>query len=327
MRRLLFDFGTETVRMTADGSRQRKTQEPAIVAHQDGGNIVAVGAAAERMLGRTPDGLQAERPFAAGGVRSQKLAQALLRSMIGRISRSRWQRPEIVVALASGATALDRRAFLVLAREAGAARVSFAQLAACRALGLALPLFEPRGSLLVDVGASRTQIDLLSLGRTVVSATLPEAGDTLDDAIVRRLREHYNMMVGPATAKSLKHELLGGGADDALLYGRDLVSGLPRALRLQRSEIEAPALQLASHIASAVQDLLRVASPELVSDVAEAGIHLTGGGSRLQVLRHHLPDALGLPIHCDESPSESIVLGLDRLTDRRVREQLLRRGA
>ncbi|MDA8346105.1 MAG: rod shape-determining protein [Thermaerobacter sp.] len=327
MRRLLFDFGSETIRMTAEGSKNRKTSEPAVVAHHDGGNIIAVGVEAQRMLGRTPHGLLAERPFAGGGVRSQRLAQALLKALIGRTARSRWQRPEIVVALASGATALDRRAFWLLAREAGAARVAFAQLAACRALGLELPLFEPRGTLVVDVGASRTQIDLLSLGRTVVSATLPEAGDTLDEAIVRRLREEYNMMVGPATAQVLKHDLLGNGSADAVLHGRDLVSGLPRALRVQRAEIEAPARQLAAHIASAIQELLREASPELVSDVAEDGIYLTGGGSRLLTLRKHLPDALGLPMHCDETPDESIVRGLDRLTDRRVREQLLRRGA
>lgn len=327
LRRLLFDFGSQTVRMASEGSRQRRASEPAVVAHQDGGAIVAVGADAQRMLGRTPSGLQAERPFAGGGVRSPKLAQALLRSLMGRTSRSRWQRPEIVVALASGATALDRRAFVLLAKEAGAARVSFAELAACRALGLDLQLFQPRGRLVIDVGASRTQIDLLSLGRSVVSATLPEAGDTLDEAIARRLREQYSVMIGPATSQALKHELLGGDAEETVLHGRDLVSGLPRALRVHRSELEQPAAQLAERIAASVQELLRDVSPELVSDIAEDGMHLTGGGSRLRLLQRLLPDALGLPMHCDEAPDDSIVHGLDRLTDRRVREQLLLRGA
>jgi rod shape-determining protein MreB len=327
LRRLLFDFGSDTVRMTAEGSRSRKTQEPAVVAHQADGNIIAVGSEAQRMLGRTPDGLEAERPFAGGGVRSPKLAQALLRFMIGHTARSRWARPEIVVAIASGATALDRRAFSILAREAGAARVAFAQLAACRALGLDLPLFAPHGSLVVDVGASRTQIDLLSLGRTVVSATLPEAGDTLDEAIARRLREQYNLMVGPATAQSLKHDLLGEGMPETVLHGRDLLSGLPRALRVQREEIELPARQLAERIAAAIQELLRDASPELVSDVAEDGIFLTGGGARLRALREHLPGALGLQVNCDERPDESIVRGLDRLTDKRLPQHLFRRGA
>lgn len=327
LRRLLFDFGSDTIRMTVDGSRIRKAQEPAVVAHQDGGGIIAVGAAAQRMLGRGPDGLMAERPFSGGGVRSQKLAQALVRTMIARMPRSRWQRPEIVVALASGATALDRRAFVLLAREAGAARVAFAQLAACRALGLELPLFQPCGSLIIDVGASQTQIDLMSLGRTVVSATLSEGGDALDEAIARRLRESYSIMIGPTTAKTLKHDLLGEGMSDAQLHGRDLLSGLPRALRVDRKEIEAPAHLLAEHIVSTVQELLRDVSPELVSDVAERGIYLTGGGARLLALQQHLPEALGLPVRFDQAPEESIVAGLERLFEPRVRDLLLRRGA
>jgi len=312
--------------MSADSSRKRPITEPAVVAHRLG-EIIAVGLEAERMLGRTPSGLDAERAFEGGSVRSPKLAQALIRSFLARVARRSWQRPEIVIALGSGATALDRRALNLLAREAGAARVTFAALPTCRALGLELPIFEPRGTLLIDVGASRTRIDLLSLGRSVQSATLDDAGDSIDEAIARRLREQFNLMVGPRSAQTLKHDLLGGDAQEVSVYGRDLVSGLPRGLAVQRGDLEGPAVQLAERIAQAVQEVLRDVSPELVADVAEGGVYITGGSSRLLALRERLPQLLSLPLHCDESPEESITSGLVRLADRSVGGTTLRKTA
>ncbi len=310
MRRLIFDFGSENVRMGVEGNRRPPLSEPAVVAHRVQGDVVAVGEQALRMLGRTPDGLEAERPFARGGVRSQKLADALLRSLLARTGRHGLRRPEIWIALGAGASAIDRRGLTVLAQHAGAARVHFCALSACKALGLDLPLFQPTGTLLVDVGASCTRVDLLSLGHSVASAKVDAAGDQIDDAISRLMRDRYNLMVGAATAQAVKHSLLGEGLAEARANGRDLVTGLPHAVTLDRAEVLPAVHQLADQIAHAVRELLRDVSPELVADLAEHGVVLTGGGSRLDALADVLQERLDLPLHRDMEPEQTVCRGL-----------------
>ncbi len=310
MRRLIFDFGSENVRMSVDGGRRPPLSEPAVVAHRGTGDVVAVGEQAFRMLGRTPDGLEAERPFTRGGVRSQKLAEALVRSLMARVGGHGFRRPEIWIALGAGASAIDRRGLGILAQHAGAARVRYCSLSACKALGLELPLFQPLGSLLVDVGASCTRIDLLSLGHSVGHYKVEMAGDHIDEAIARLMRDRYNLMVGGATSQAVKHLLLGGGQTQATANGRDLVTGLPQSVTLERGEVLPAVEQLADQIAHAVRELLRDVSPELVADLAERGVFLTGGGARLEVLAELLQDRLDLPLHRDPEPEETICKGL-----------------
>jgi len=310
VRRLIFDFGSENVRMGIDGSRRPPLSEPAVVAHRGPDDVVAVGEQAFRMLGRTPDGLEAERPFTRGGVRSQKLAEALVRSLMVQAGGHHMRRPEMWIALGAGASPIDRRGLGALAQRAGAARVHFISLSACKALGLELPLFEPTGSLLVDVGASCTRIDLLSLGHSVARCRVEMAGDHIDEAISRLMRERYNLMVGPATAQAIKHALLGEGQEQATANGRDLVTGLPQSVLLARDELLPPIEQLADQIANGVRELLRDVSPELVSDLAAHGFHLTGGGARLMLLGDLLQDRLDLPLHRDPEPEATVCKGL-----------------
>lgn len=325
MRRLAFDFGSETVRMS--GTRRRPAiAEPAVVAHLGKAeSVVAIGQSAAQMLGRTPAGLTAEHPFTGGSVRSPGLARALLQNMMHRASARGWQRPDLVVAIASTATALERRAYQRLGRDAGAARIEFAALSACRALGLDLPLFSPRGTLIIDVGATRTTVDLVSLGAPVASTAVDGAGADLDHAIARELRGTYGLMIGEQSARDLKHMLLGRtGGDEAEVYGRDSATGLPRRLSVRRAEFDPLVETVAQRIAQKTQELLRAASPELAADLSEDGFWLTGGGSHLVGLRELLPQLLDLPVHVDERPDESITRGLTRLLDPSVVVRLVR---
>ena len=327
MRRLIFDFGTENVRMGVEGSRRPPLTEPAVVAHRLHGDVVAVGEQAFRMLGRTPDGLEAERPFARGGVRSQKLAEALVRSLMARVGGHGLRRPEIWIALGAGASAIDRRGLAVLAQHAGAARTRFCSLSACKALGLDLPLFQPTGSLLVDVGASCTRVDLLSLGHSVAHCKVDAAGDQIAESIARLMRDRYNLMVGDATSQTVKHLLLGEGRPEATANGRDLVTGLPQSVTLERGEVLPAVEQLADQIAHAVRELLRDVSPELVADLAEHGVFLTGGGARLEVLAEMLRDRLDLPLHPDPDPEQTICKGLQLALEPKYGRRLRLRSA
>lgn len=324
MRRLAFDFGSETVRMSG-GARRPVIVEPAVVAHREHSRaVVAVGRAAAQMWGRTPAGLTAERPFTGGGVRSPMLARALLRSLMQRAQGRGWQRPDLVVALPAAATTLDRRAYQRLAQEAGAARVQFAPLSACRALGLDLPLFSARGTLIIDVGAGRTSVDLLSLGAPVSSVFVDGAGEELDRAISRQIRQTYGLLIGELSAHDLKHRLLGmDRIDETQVHGRDMATGLPRSLSITRAELDPLVQQFALRIALKVQEMLRDATPELSADLSEDGFWLTGGGANLFGLRSLLPHLLDLPVQIDEHPDESIGHGLARLLDPKVSTRLL----
>ncbi len=327
MRRLIFDFGTENVRMSVEGGRRPPLSEPAVVAHRMTGDVVAVGEQALRMLGRTPDGLEAERPFTRGGVRSQKLAEALLKNLLARVGGHGFRRPEIWIALGAGASAIDRRGLGVLAQHAGAARVRYCSLSACKALGLELPLFQPMGTLLIDVGASCTRVDLLSLGHSVAHHKVEAAGDQIDEAIARLMRERYNLMVGSATSQAIKHALIGDGADHATANGRDLVTGLPHSVTLERSEVLPSVELLADQIAHAVRELLRDVSPELVADLADHGVFLTGGGSHFGALADMLQGRLDLPLHLDVNPEETICKGLQLALDPKYGSRLQLRTA
>lgn len=319
---LAIDFGSETVRMSG-GSGRQVIAEPAVVAHRGEGAVVAVGQRAAQMWGRTPAGLTAEHPFAGGGVRSQGLARALLQSMMRRAAGRSWQRPDIVVALPTLATALDRRAYQRLGRDAGAARIRFAALSACRALGLDLPLFSPRGTLIIDVGAARTSIDLVSLGAPVASAQVEGAGEDLDRSVAQALRRDHRMMIGERSAQELKHALLGyEGPGEAAVHGRDMASGLPRILTVRREELEPLVTQFALRIARKAQQLLREATPELSADLSEDGFWLTGGGAHLSALQEMLPRLLELPVHVDPQPEASIGQGLQRLLEPRITSRL-----
>lgn len=319
---LAVDFGSETVRMS--GGRGRPAiAEPAVVAHRGEGAVVAVGLRAAQMCGRTPQGLTAERPFAGGGVRSQGLARALLQSMMRRAVGRTWQRPDIVIALPTMATALDQRAYQRLGRDAGAAHIRFAALPACRALGLDLPLFTARGTLIIDVGAARTSIDLVSLGAPVASAHVEGAGEDLDRAVAQALRRDHRMMIGERSAQELKHALLAGaGPAEATVHGRDMASGLPRTLTVGSLELEPLVAQFALRIALKAQQLLREATPELSADLSEDGFWLTGGGAHLRALQELLPQLLDLPVHVDPLPEASIAHGLARLLEPRIASRL-----
>lgn len=327
MRRLIFDFGTENVRMVIEGGKRPPLSEPAVVAHRVTGDVVAVGEQAFRMLGRTPDDLEAERPFSRGGVRSQKLAEALLKSLMARVSGHGFRRPEIWIALGAGSSAIDRRGLGNMAQHAGAARVRFCSLSACKALGLELPLFQPVGSLLVDVGASCTRIDLLSLGHSVAHCKVEMAGDHIDEATAHLMRERYNLMVGASTSQSVKHALLGEGLAQATANGRDLVTGLPQSVTLEREELLPAVQQLADQIANAVRDLLRDVSPELVADLAAYGVFLTGGGARLGALADLLRERLDLPLHQDPEPEATICKGLELALEPKLGGRLALRSA
>lgn len=295
--------------------------EPSVVAIQKGTNqVLAVGNEAKRMLGRTPGNILAIRPLKDGVIADFEITESMLRYFIRKVHNSKtWVRPRIVVAVPSGITEVEKRAVKDSALHAGAREVFLIEEPMAAAIGVGLPVQEPAGNMIIDIGGGTTEVAIISLAGIVFSKSVRVGGDELDDAVIQYLKRTYNLMIGERTAENVK---IGIGSAYPLpeeltmeVKGRDLVSGLPKTIVINSEEIRGALLETISTIVEAVRISLERCPPELAADLVDRGLILAGGGSLLRGIDKLLSEETGLPVNVADDPLSAVALGTGRVLD------------
>jgi len=296
--------------------------EPSVVAIDRTTNKpLAVGTEAKRMLGRTPANIVAIRPMKDGVIADFEVTQEMLRYFIRRVrtEQRKFAHPRVVVSVPSGITEVEKRAVRESAQQAGASEVHLIEEPMAAAIGAGLPVTEPSGSMIIDVGGGTTEVAVISLGGIVVSKSVRVAGDEMDNAIIQHIKRRYNLMVGERTAEDMKIKI---GSADVLpeektytIKGRDLIAGLPRTVQVSSEEIREALAEPINTIVDAVKNTLERTPPELAADIMDGGIVMAGGGSQLQGLDTLLHAETGLPVRLADNPETAIVLGTGKVLE------------
>jgi len=317
-------------------------QEPSVVAlHRESGSVLAVGEEAKRMIGRTPGNIVAIRPMKDGVIADFEVTQTMLRYFIRRAhARSLLlQRPIVVIAVPTGVTEVERRAVEGAAMQAGARQVYPVEEPLAAAIGAGLPIEEPRGNMIVDIGGGTTEVAIISLGGIVTSQSIRVAGDEMDEAIVSYIKRTYSLAIGDQTAEMIKIRIGSAhpgdpptDADESIdVRGRDLISGLPKTLLITAEEVRKALAEPVTAILEAIKVTLERTPPELASDVIDRGIVMTGGGSLLRGLDKLVSQETGMPVIRAEEPLLSVVRGAGKTVEDpkilRLVAQRSRRGA
>jgi rod shape-determining protein MreB len=288
--------------------------EPSVVAINTRDNrALAVGLEAKRMIGRTPSHIQAIRPLRDGVIADFDITEKMLRYFIKKVQPRRWARPRIIICVPSGITGVERRAVEEAAYHAGARRAYTIEEPMAAAIGVGLPIHEPTGSVIVDIGGGTTEVAVISMGGIVVSRSARVGGDELDESIVNWVKKEYNLLLGDRTAEQLKMAI--GSAwpfsdePNAEIRGRDLVTGLPKTVIITAAEVREATEEPVAGVVDAVKFCLDKTPPELASDVMERGIVLTGGGALLRGLDVRIANETGTPVITADRPLHSVVLG------------------
>jgi rod shape-determining protein MreB len=289
--------------------------EPSVVAvNARDGRVLAVGLEAKRMVGRTPSHIQAIRPLKDGVIADFEICEKMLRYFIQRVHNRRWVKPRMVICVPSGITGVEQRAVQDAAEYAGARKPAYIiEEPMAAAIGAGLPVQDPTGNMVVDIGGGTTEVAVISLGGIVASQSVRVAGDELDEAIIAFIKKEYSLAMGERTAEEVKMAL--GSAwplDEELLAevrGRDLVTGLPKTVTISSEEIRDAIDEPVTAIVDAVKATLDKTPPELAADIMEQGIMLTGGGALLKGLDRRLAHETGMPIHIAKHPLYSVALG------------------
>jgi rod shape-determining protein MreB and related proteins len=307
------DLGTANTLVYVRG-RGIVLSEPSVVAidSQDE-RVHAVGAEAKRMLGRTPGTITAIRPLKDGVIADFEVTEQMLRHFIKKVHSNRFAHPRVVVCVPSGVTGVERRAVEEACLSAGARQAYLIEEPMAAAIGAGLPVAEPTGSMVVDIGGGTTEVAVISLGGIVVSQSIRIGGDELDDAIVHYCKRKYKLAIGTQTAEEVKLEV--GSASplaregETEIRGRDLVSGLPKTITLRSEEVRKALEEPIGQIIDAVKDTLDRTPPELAGDIMDRGITLAGGGALLQGLAQRLGDECQMPCQLAESPLTCVAVG------------------
>lgn len=289
--------------------------EPSVVAIEKGTNhVLAVGEEAKRMLGRTPGSIVAIRPMKDGVIADFEITEAMLRYFINKVhNRKVLVRPRMVIAIPSGITEVEKRAVKDSAERAGAREVYLVEEPIAAAIGVGLPIQEPAGNMIIDIGGGTTEMAVVSLSDIVYSKSIRIGGDEMDDAIIQHLRKTYNLMIGERTAEEVKIKI--GSAyplDEEMtmeVRGRDLVAGLPKTVTISSEEVREALAEPIAAIVEAVRITLERTPPELSADLIERGMVLAGGGGLLRGLDKLLSEQTGLPVHIAEDPITAVALG------------------
>ncbi|MBP7009535.1 MAG: rod shape-determining protein [Kiritimatiellae bacterium] len=290
-------------------------REPSVVAIQQGSNrVLAVGEEAKRMLGRTPGNIVAIRPMKAGVIADFEVTEAMLRYFIRKAHNRKWVvRPRIIISVPSGITEVEKRAVKDSATHAGAREVYLIEEPMAAAIGVGLPVQEPAGNMIVDMGGGTTEVAIISLAGIVLSRSVRVGGDEMDEAIVQYLKRVYNLMIGERTAEEIKITIGSAyplGEEMSMeVKGRDLVAGLPKTLTITSEEIREALQEPVSAIIEAIRITLERCPPELSSDLVDRGIVLAGGTSQLRGMDKLLAEQTGLPVHVAEDPLSAVAEG------------------
>lgn len=290
-------------------------REPSVVAiRKDTNNVLAVGEEAKRMIGRTPGNIVAIRPMKDGVIADFDITQTMLRHFIARAYRRRSIfLPQVVVCVPSGVTEVEKRAVLDATKQAGAKEAFLIEEPMAAAIGAGLPVEDPTGSMIVDVGGGTSEVAVISLGGIVTSKSIRVGGDEMDEAIINYIKKTYNLMIGERTAEEVKIKIGSacqvGEEEHMDIRGRDLVTGLPKVLSISSREIEIALTEPVSAILETIKTTLERTPPELAADIMEKGIVMTGGGALLKGLDKLIAEETGMPVYLAENPLDCVVLG------------------
>jgi rod shape-determining protein MreB len=319
-RDMAVDLGTANTLVYVRG-RGVVLNEPSVVAlNTTTGGILAVGTEAKRMIGRTPAGITAIRPLRDGVIADFETTERMLRYFIQKVHKRRhFAKPRIVVCVPSGITGVEQRAVKDAGYQAGARKVYIIEEPMAAAIGAGLPVHEPTGNMVVDVGGGTTEVAVISLGGIVTSQSIRTGGDKLDQAIMTYVKKEYSLMLGERTAEDIKIAV--GSAfprpdePHAEIRGRDLVSGLPKVIVVSAEEIRKALEEPVNAIIDSVKTTLDKCPPELSSDIMDRGIVLTGGGALLRGLDERLRHETAMPIHIADNPLDSVAIGAGRCVE------------
>ena len=290
-------------------------REPSVVAVEDGTNrVVAVGDEAKKMIGRTPGNLVAIRPLKRGVIADFAVTEAMLRYFIEKVhNRRKMVHPRVVIAVPSGITEVEKRAVKDSAMHAGARDVFLVEEPMAAAIGVGLPVAEPAGNMIVDIGGGTTEVAVISLGGIVYSRSVRVGGDEMDEAIIQHIKREYNLLIGERTAEDIKITMGSaipmGGETTMEVKGRDLVAGLPRTLTVTSDEIRQALQEPVNAIVEAVRVTLEKILPELSADLVDRGMVMAGGGSLLRGLDQLISEKTGLPVHIADDPLSAVAEG------------------
>jgi rod shape-determining protein MreB len=312
-RDMAVDLGTANTLVYVRG-RGIILNEPSVVAvNVKDGRPLAVGAEAKRMIGRTPSHIQAIRPLKDGVIADFEICEKMLRYFIQRVHQRRFAKPRMVICVPSGITGVEQRAVMEAAEYAGARKAYIIEEPMAAAIGAGLPVHEPTGNMVVDIGGGTTEVAVISLGGIVTSQSVRIGGDELDEAIIAYIKKEYSLALGERTAEEIKIALGSAFPMEEELHaeirGRDLVSGLPKTIVVSTQEIRKAVDEPVSAIIDAVKVTLDKTPPELAADIMEQGIVLTGGGALLHGLDARLQDETGMPIIVARDPLNCVAIG------------------
>jgi len=316
-RDLAIDLGTANTLIYSRG-QGIVLNEPSVVAIDiSDGRPVAVGFEAKRMMGRTPGRIKTIRPLKDGVIADFEVCEKMLRFFIQKVHASRWSKPRMVICVPSGITGVEQRAVQDAAEYAGARKpVHIIEEPMAAAIGSDMPVHEPSGNMIVDIGGGTTEVAVISLGGIVTAQSVRVAGDELDDAIMQYVKKEFSLAIGDRTAEEIKIHM--GSAwplDEELtadIRGRDLISGLPRTVPLTTEQVREALAEPLSAIVDAVKTTLDKTPPELAADIMEQGIMVTGGGALLAGINRRLNHETGMPIKIAHDPLYSVVIGSGR---------------
>jgi len=315
---LAIDLGTANTIVAVQG-RGIVIDEPSVVALQRGtrqvlGRGTAVGKLARQMLGRTPDSITAVRPVQDGVITDFELCEAMLRYFIRKaVHRSGGLRPRVVIAVPGSITPVEKRAVFNSAERAGAGHVYLISESKAAGIGAGLPLSEPMASMVCDIGGGTTDVALFSLGDVVAGRSIRIGGDEIDEAIVEYLKKHYSLRVGIPTAEQIKFEIGSAAPLDqeltAEVRGRDTISGVPRKSIVTSEEIREALADPIAQVLGCIKSVIEQCDPELVADLVDNGVVLTGGGALLRNLDVYLSEQLNVPVRVDSDPLTTVARG------------------
>ncbi|MED3571453.1 rod shape-determining protein [Cytobacillus praedii] len=298
-------------------------REPSVVALQtDTKNIVAVGNDAKNMIGRTPGNIVALRPMKDGVIADYETTAVMMKYYINQAIKNKGLfsgKPYVMVCVPSGITAVEQRAVIDATRQAGARDAYPIEEPFAAAIGANLPVWEPTGSMVVDIGGGTTEVAIISLGGIVTSQSVRVAGNEMDDAIINYIRKHYNLLIGDRTAEIIKMEIGSAGEPEGIenieIRGRDLLTGLPKTIEITAEEISRALHDTVYSIVEAVKVTLEKTPPELAADIMDRGIVLTGGGALLRNLDRVISEETSMPVLIAENPLDCVAIGTGKALD------------
>lgn len=321
---IAIDLGTANTLVLVRG-KGILVREPTVIAqHKKTKQTIAIGAEAKRMLGKTPVNINAVRPLKDGVISDFEATEAILRYFIQKVhegpsSFPKIPRPKVVIGIPSGVTEVERRAVQNAALKAGAREAHLVEEPMAAAIGSSLPIEEPNGNMIVDIGGGTTEIAVISLGGMVVKKSLRIAGDEMDQEIITYARSRYNLLLGERTAEDIKLQI--GSAyptseeQKMPMRGRDLATGLPATVIVSSAEIREALAQTVGQIVAGIKDSLEETPPELVGDILDQGVTVTGGGSLLRGIGQLISKEAKMPVKLAEDPLTTVVRGVGKLLD------------